>query len=230
MPVTILSIETASQVCSVAIHQDGALLGHLELDIENAHSAKLLRLVERLFFEFRLGLSEIDAVGVSAGPGSYTGLRIGVSTAKGICFAHDIPLIGVDTLSALAFQVTGFAEPNTVILPMMDARRNEIYTALFSSEGARLSSSHALIVEANPFLDLLKDTKVYFLGDGLEKLRNILRHPNAIFLDVKNSASGVGGIAYKKFLNGEFEDLAYFEPNYLKEFRVIASKKNPLVI
>lgn len=228
--VNILSIETASQICSVAVHQDGVLLGHSELNIANAHSAKLLPLVESLFFEIQIGFGEIDAVGVSAGPGSYTGLRIGISTAKGICFAQDVPLIGVDTLAALAFQATGFVEPDTLIIPMMDARRSEIYTAIFSSEGAMLSPSHALVVEANPFLDLLENTKVYFLGDGVGKLKNVLHHPNAVFLEATNSALGVGGIAYKKYLNREFEDIAYFEPNYLKEFRVITSKKNPLAI
>ncbi|WP_040481075.1 tRNA (adenosine(37)-N6)-threonylcarbamoyltransferase complex dimerization subunit type 1 TsaB [Mariniradius saccharolyticus] len=228
--VTILSIETASQICSVALHRDGVLLGHSELNIENAHGAKLLRLIEGLFSELSMNIAQIQAVAVSAGPGSYTGLRIGVSTAKGICFAQDIPLIGVDTLEAMACQVTNSVDPVSYIIPMLDARRKEVYTAVFGSDGGVLKPSHALIVDTNPFLDLLESGKVYFVGDGVEKLKTVLGHANSVFMEGRNSAIGVGVLAYKKYLDGKFEDLAYFEPNYLKEFRVIASKKNPLEI
>jgi tRNA threonylcarbamoyladenosine biosynthesis protein TsaB len=228
--VNILSIETASHVCSVALHRDGVLLGHSELNIENAHSAKLLRLIEGLFSELSINISQIQAVAVSAGPGSYTGLRIGVSTAKGLCFAQDVPLIGIDTLEAMASPVMKFADPASCIVPMMDARRKEVYTAIFSSDGNVLKPSHALVVETNPFLDLLESGKIYFVGDGVEKLKAVLDHANSVFLEGQNSAIGVGVLAYKRYLDRKFEDLAYFEPNYLKEFRVIASKKNPLEI
>lgn len=228
--VTILSIETASQICSVALHRDGVLLGHSELNIENAHGAKLLRLIEGLFSELAINIAQIHAVAVSAGPGSYTGLRIGVSTAKGICFAQDIPLIGVDTLEAMALPMMKFVDPASYVVPMMDARRKEVYTAIFDSGGNVLKPSHALVVDTNPFLDLLENGKIYFVGDGVEKLKMVLGHANSVFMEGQNSAIGVGVLAYKRYLDGKFEDLAYFEPNYLKEFRVIASKKNPLEI
>ena len=228
--IKILSIETASQVCSVAIHQDGVLLGNSELDIENAHSAKLLRLIEGLLQILALRVDQLQAVAVSAGPGSYTGLRIGVSTAKGICFAQDIPLIGVDTLEAIANSVREFAEPQSYIIPMMDARRSEVYTAIIGGEGSVMKPSYPLVVETNPFLELLESNRVYFVGDGVGKLKTILNHPNGIFLEGSNSAIGIGALAYKRYLDGKFEDLAYFEPNYLKEFRVIASRKNILAI
>lgn len=228
--IKILSIETASNVCSVAIHQDGVLLGNSELDIENAHSAMLLRLIDGLLQHLGLRPDQLQAVAVSAGPGSYTGLRIGVSTAKGICFAQDIPLIGVDTLEAVAYSVREFTEPQSYIIPMMDARRNEVYTAITGGDGSVVKSSHPLVVETNPFLDLLESNKVYFVGDGVGKLKTVLSHPNGIFLEGSNSAVGVGELAYRKYLDKKFEDLAYFEPNYLKEFRVIASKKNPLEV
>ena len=228
--VNILSIETASQVCSVALHSDGLLLGYSELSIENAHSAKLLRLIEDLFLDLSFNIAQLQAVAVSAGPGSYTGLRIGVSTAKGLCYARDIPFLGVDTLEAMANSVMKLVEAQSYIIPMMDARRSEVYTAIIENDGTVRKSSYPLVVESNPFLDLLENSKVYFVGDGVEKLRVLLDHPNAIFLEGSNSAVGVGELAYRKYLDKKFEDLAYFEPNYLKEFRVIASKKNPLEI
>jgi tRNA threonylcarbamoyladenosine biosynthesis protein TsaB len=177
-----------------------------------------------------ISIGDIHAVAVSAGPGSYTGLRIGVSTAKGICFANGIPLIGIDTLAAMAHPVTRIVEEGACIVPLLDARRKEVYTAVFRADGKVLKDSHALIVDSNPFLELLEKGKVYFLGDGLAKLRSVLDHTNAVFLDMAVSAEGVGFLAYKRYSDKKFEDLAYFEPNYLKEFRVIASRKNPLEI
>lgn len=228
--VTILSIETATQVCSVAVHRDGHLLGISELNLGNAHGSKLLRLIESLLLHLDLDTDSLDAVAVSCGPGSFTGLRIGVSTAKGLCFARQIPLIAVDTLEGLAAPIVDIVECNSHIIPMLDAKRHEVYAAIFQGNGIVLKPSHPLVVENNPFLELLETGKVYFLGDGVNKLKVVLGHPNAVFLADLNSAIGVGKLAYRKFVNGKFEDLAYFEPNYLKEFRVIASKKNPLEV
>ncbi len=226
----ILSIESATSVCSVALHDHGKLLGLMELHQENIHAKKLMLLIESLFQKLGLNSKDLAAVAVSSGPGSYTGLRIGVSIAKGLAYGHDIPLIGVDTLLALAHQLVPVCSDGDLLIPMMDARRMEVYTSIVSSRGEEIESSHPLIVEDNPFLDHLNKGKVYFIGDGVEKLRGILTHPNAVFPNVLNSSKSMGELAFGKFQKNEFEDLAYFEPNYLKEFRVIASKKNPLII
>lgn len=226
----ILSIESATSVCSVALHQNGEFLGLMELNQENVHAKKLMILIESLFDKLGLNTKGLDAVAVSSGPGSYTGLRIGVSIAKGLAYAHNIPLIGLDTLNALAHQVIPFCSIGDVIVPMLDARRMEIYMSIVSSGGEIIEASQPLIVEENPFLKYLNTGKVYFIGDGVGKLRGILDHQNALFPNVLNSSKSMGGLAFVKYQRKEFEDLAYFEPNYLKEFRVIASKKNPLII
>jgi len=226
----ILSIESSTKVCSVAIHENGALLGLLELHQDNVHAKKLMLLVEDLMGRVGLKPAELQAIAVSSGPGSYTGLRIGVSIAKGLAFAHEIPLIGVDTLEAMARQVIPFAEEGDLIIPMMDARRMEVYMAVFDNLLRKLEPVEPRVIESNPFFGYLNERRVFFLGDGVKKLREILTHPNSVFLDKFNSAASVGEVASKKFEERIFEDIAYFEPNYLKEFRVVASKKNPFLV
>lgn len=226
----ILSIESSTKVCSVAIHDHGILVGILELHQENVHSQKLMMLVKDLLERSGLKPSELQAVAVSSGPGSYTGLRIGVSIAKGLAFAHELPLIGVDTIEAMAHQVKDFTRDSDVIIPMIDARRMEVYMAVYDAELRILEPLEPRIIESNPFLEYLEKSRVFFLGDGVEKLKAILDHPNSVFLEKLNSASSVGELAFRKYQENKFEDIAYFEPNYLKEFRVIASKKNPLIL
>lgn len=226
----ILSIESSTTVCSVAIHENGELLGIMELHQDNVHSQKLMLLVRDLMERVGLMPGELQAVAVSSGPGSYTGLRIGVSIAKGLAFAHQIPLIGVDTLEAMAQQVTPFVREADLIIPMMDARRMEVYTAVFDASLRKLEPVEPRVIESNPFLEYLIERRIFFLGDGVKKLKEILTHPQSVFLEKFNSAASVGELAFKKFEEKKFEDLAYFEPNYLKEFRVIASKKNPFLV
>lgn len=226
----ILSIETSTTVCSVALHREGQLLCIFELHEENAHAGKLMLLIEDLFKRSGFGPKDLQAVAVSAGPGSYTGLRIGVSLAKGFSYAQNIPLIGVDALEALAVRALPFCSPKDVVIPMLDARRMEIYTSVISGDGSVIEPSHPLVVEDNPFENYLSKGKVFFLGDGLPKLKHVLGHSQAVFLSIFNSAISVGELAFEKFKKGQFEDVAYFEPNYLKDFRVIPSKKNPLLL
>lgn len=226
----ILSIESATSICSVALHREGKLLILSEVDQENVHARQLMLLIEDLFLQAGVKTSDLAAVSVSSGPGSYTGLRIGVSVAKGLAFAHDLPLIAVDTLTALAFQAFGLCGQNDFVIPLLDARRMEVYTSVFGALGKMIEPSHPIEMEVNSFLNYLEEGNVFFLGDGLEKLKGILDHKNAVFLSNLNSADSVGQLAYQKFLKKSFEDIAYFEPNYLKEFRVLASKKNPLLI
>lgn len=226
----ILSIETSTSICSVALHREGKLLSVFELHEENAHAGKLMLLIEDLFRRSGFGPKDLEAVAVSAGPGSYTGLRIGVSLAKGFAYAQNIPLIGVDALQALAGRALPFCSPQDLVIPMLDARRMEIYTSVIGGHGSVIDPSHPLVVENNPFEKYLSKGKVYFLGDGLPKLKHLLVHENAVFLSIFNSAVSVGELAYEKFIKEQFEDIAYFEPNYLKDFRVIPSKKNPLLL
>lgn len=225
----ILSIETAISVCSVAIHENGYLLGSLELHQDNVHSQKLMPVIESLLGQVGVKTDDLEAIAVSAGPGSYTGLRIGVSTAKGFAYANDIPMIAVDTLDALAYRLNQIVEPKDFIVPMIDARRMEVYQKVLDGEMNEQSVLEPMVINESSFLEFLERGKVYFLGDAVIKVQNEIRHPNARFVTWVNSATSVGELAYKKFVEKEFVNIAYFEPNYLKEFRVITSKKNPLL-
>jgi tRNA threonylcarbamoyladenosine biosynthesis protein TsaB len=226
----ILSIETATAVCSVSLHQEGRLLALHELDQENAHGKKLLLLIDDLLKHSNLSSSDLNAIAVSSGPGSYTGLRIGVSIAKGLAYAHNLPIISVDSLHAMAYLFIDIAGKNDTIIPMIDARRMEVYTSIFNSTGELIKGPYPLIIEDNPFMEYLSMGRVFFVGDGVGKLREVLEHENAVFPNLLSSSRSVGEIAYKKYLINEFVDTAYFEPNYLKDFKVIASKKNLLNI
>lgn len=226
----ILSIETATKVCSVAVHQKGVLLGLNEIHLDNAHSQKIIGLISCLLEQLATRKGELDAIAVSCGPGSYTGLRIGVSVAKGLAYALGIPLIGISSLEAIASQVTDFCEKTGYIVPMIDAKRLEVYAMVTDYKGLVLEKAAPIVLESNAYINYLKNGRVYFLGDGAEKAQKVLSHHNACFLTNLNSSKALGRIAYKKFLISEFEDLAYFEPNYLKEFRVLSSKKNPFLL
>lgn len=227
----ILSIETSTQVCSVAIHEDGDLKVALETNHENAHAKQLMLSIQDLLNESGLDAKDLDAFAVSTGPGSYTGLRIGVSVAKGLSYALDKPVIAIDTLQALAKQVVPFLKnQKSLIIPLIDARRMEVYMAVFDSELKFVKDIQPLILDEGAFLDELALGEVHFLGDGSEKLKGLVKHPNAYFHPFRNSAKSVGELAYEKYKQEDFADLAYLEPNYLKEFRVLASKKNPLLL
>ncbi|MDN3669573.1 tRNA (adenosine(37)-N6)-threonylcarbamoyltransferase complex dimerization subunit type 1 TsaB [Echinicola jeungdonensis] len=226
----ILSIETAISVCAVAVHQNGKLVGEIELHQENVHARKLMPSIKLLLDQAEIKPGTLDAVAVSQGPGSYTGLRIGVSTAKGLAFAHDIPLIGVDTLDALAWKTKGFVKKTDFVVPMIDARRMEVYCKVLNGAGEEIEPLSPKIVDKDGFGEYLDKSRVYFLGDAVAKVQEVVLHPNACYLPLVNSASSVGELAFRKYREGEFEDIAYFEPNYLKEFRVIKSKKNPLLL
>ncbi len=226
----ILSIETATSVCAVAVHQNGILIGEIELHQENIHARKLMPSIKLLLEQTGIAPDSLDAVAVSQGPGSYTGLRIGVSTAKGLAFARDIPLIGVDTLNALAKRTKAFAGSSSFVVPMIDARRMEVYCKVLNGNGEELEPLSPLVVDKDGFEKYLEQSRVYFLGDAVPKVQEVIQHPNAFFLPFVNSASTVGELAFQKYKVGQFEDIAYFEPNYLKEFKVIKSKKNPLLL
>lgn len=221
---TILSIDTATKVCSVAIHRDGQLLASQELFLDKSHSAYLTIIVDNLVSQTGLVLNDVDAFAVGVGPGSYTGLRIGVSTIKGYAYALDKPVIAVNSLESMAKYIESLGHTDVCLCPMIDARRMEVY-CLFYKDGVMIPTNNEVIDE-NSFSELLTEEKVLFFGDGSEKCKEVLTTENAIFLKgIYTTAKGVGLIAQEKYLREEFEDVAYFEPYYHKEFQTKPSTK-----
>lgn len=225
----ILQIETATTTCSVALAHDDKVLAFKEATERNIHAGVITTFIDEILGDAGVEYHQLDAVAVSSGPGSYTGLRIGISTAKGLCFALDKPLIAIDTLQAMAYGAAYRAQntnsTGVLFCPMIDARRMEVFTAVFSAAQQQLQSTSAEIIDEHSFGTLLKDNKVLFFGDGSAKCKAVLgNNSNSIFMDeFTNSARDLSIMALKKFVNKDFEDVAYFEPYYLKEF--IAGKK-----
>ncbi|WP_025142647.1 tRNA (adenosine(37)-N6)-threonylcarbamoyltransferase complex dimerization subunit type 1 TsaB [Pedobacter jeongneungensis] len=223
----ILQIETATAFCSVALSVNGETISFKEEQGQNLHAANLTLFIDEVIKTVGLNYSELDAIAVSKGPGSYTGLRIGVSTAKGLCYALDKPLIAIETLEMMA---AGFLSENPdysgFICPMIDARRMEVYTTVFDPLLNILLPTEAKIIDEMSFNDFLSQQTITFLGDGAAKCAEVLTHPNARFDAANfNSASYMSKLASQAFDKGNFEDVAYFEPFYLKDFVVTQSKK-----
>ena len=224
----ILSIDTSTACCSVALHQDGLLLGCYELFTERTSAAMLTTLIRDVVSHAGYELAQLDAIAVAKGPGSYTGLRIAVSTAKGLCFALDKPLLGVNTLQAMAAQVQPYFSAEYLLCPMIDARRMEVYCAFYQPSGQEIQPTSAQIIDETSFGNWLEQGPVAFFGDGAAKCQSILeKHPNALFFDknVVPSARTVGQLATVAFDGGQFEDLATFEPFYLKDFMTTQPRK-----
>lgn len=214
----ILCIETATTNCSVALARDGEIVG-LKEDYNNqySHAERLHVYIKEMLEENQLTSEDLDAVAVSKGPGSYTGLRIGVSAAKGLCFSVDIPLISVPTLTSLAHQVK--QEEGDFIVPLLDARRMEVYTAGFDALKGEVLKTEAKVLDKHSFEEFLNRGKVTFIGDGVPKFQAMCTHENARFLQDKlPSAKEMAALAFAKYQKEDFEDVAYFEPFYLKDF------------
>jgi tRNA threonylcarbamoyladenosine biosynthesis protein TsaB len=226
--VRILSIETSTSVCSVAVHSDGKLQSLSELSESGAHAERLVLLVEEVLEKAEIGFQDLDAIAVSEGPGSYTGLRIGVSTAKGLAFGLGKPLIGVNTLQALASALD--VKEDELIIPVLDARRMEVFREVFDWKLNSVSPLDAEVLSEGSFQNFLEGNQVYFLGDAVDKVASVVHHDRAKFIsDLSFSARFMGQIAFDKYQKEQFADLAYFVPNYLKEFKALHSKKNPLL-
>lgn len=220
----ILNIETATKNCSVSLAKNGKTIALKEVnDGGYSHAENLHVFIQDVLVQANKTLKSVDAVAVSKGPGSFTGLRIGVSTVKGLCYALEIPLISTSTLKALALQVNtndGF------IVPMLDARRMEVYSAVFTSDNSEVREIQAQILDIHSFEEYLDKNKVYFIGDGVAKTKEIISHKNAFFIDDKlPSANEMAQLSFDKFLQKDFEDVAYFEPFYLKDFVTTAKRK-----
>ncbi|KQB99007.1 tRNA (adenosine(37)-N6)-threonylcarbamoyltransferase complex dimerization subunit type 1 TsaB [Pedobacter sp. Hv1] len=217
---TILQIETATPVCSVALAINGETIALKEQAAQNIHASSLTLFIEEVMQTAGLKYKDLDAIAVSKGPGSYTGLRIGVSTAKGLCFALDKPFIAIPTLKMMA---NGFLlqHPNYggLICPMIDARRMEVFTAVYTNKLQEIEAVNAKIVDEKSFILELNQHYVTFIGDGAEKCIPVLDHQNAHFSNLNfNSAANMSSLAKEAFDNQNFEDVAYFEPFYLKDF------------
>ncbi|WP_272022338.1 tRNA (adenosine(37)-N6)-threonylcarbamoyltransferase complex dimerization subunit type 1 TsaB [Olleya namhaensis] len=220
----ILNIETSTTNCSVSLSNKGETLV-LKEDYGNgySHAEKLHVYIEAVLKEANIPSSQLEAIAVSKGPGSYTGLRIGVSAAKGLAYALNIPLISISTLEALAHQVSA---DSGCIVPMLDARRLEVYSAIFDKDYNVVRAIEAQILNESAFEKELASGKVYFVGDGVEKTKTLLNSPNAIFIENKlPSADQMSALSFNKYKKSDIEDVAYFEPYYLKDFVAIKSKK-----
>ena len=232
----IILIETSTALCSVALAENGAVVDYRESSAPKAHASLTAVFIQEMLDCRGLTVNDCDAVCVSMGPGSYTGLRVGVSTAKGLCFGARKPLIAVGTLDTLVAQASDAADYKYIV-PMIDARRMEVYTATFvhctnvptgcsSDSGWRQTTETApMIIDENSFADILADGHVLFIGDGAGKCADVIKHPNAHFCQCHPKASSMLSPALKAYKEKRFEDVAYFEPFYLKEFVATVSKK-----
>lgn len=229
----ILNIETATPLCSVALAVDGRLTVQRETQEEKSHAARLTVFVEEILKEQGLQIRDLDAIAIGKGPGSYTGLRIGVSTAKGLCYGAGIPLIAVGTLRTMfnyALEVcrkkTVALDENILLCPMIDARRMEVFSCLYLISGEEKEPISAKIIDAGTYQSLLQTSAIYFFGSGMDKCREVLSHPNAHFLDgIYPHAAAMASLSEEKYGKKQFENLAYFEPFYLKEFVATVPKK-----
>ena len=220
----ILNIETSTTNCSVSLSENGRLIGLKEDNsLQYSHAERLHVYIDELLQTANVSKTQIAAVGISKGPGSYTGLRIGVSAAKGLCYALKTPLISILTLEALAHQVVN---PQGPIVSMLDARRLEVYSAIYDASYNETRQTEAEVITLDSYKELLDLSPVYFIGNGVAKTQLLLSHPNAIFIENKlPSAAQMCTLTHAKFNDNGFEDVAYFEPYYLKDFIAIPSKK-----
>ena len=223
--VNILCIDTTSEFCSVSLFENQTLIENNNSKIERSHSKLLINLVDDILINNNLKINELAAFSISKGPGSYTGLRIGLSSIKGFCYALGKPLISINTLKVLAKSaLKHINDKYSILCPMIDARRMEVYTKCYDYNLNEITSDKAIILEKDSF-DKLKDKSVYFFGDGAQKFNDIINRENFIFLDNINPDSKfMGELSYDKFVNNQFEDLPSFEPNYIKDFYLIKNK------
>ena len=224
----LLSIETSTEVCSVALHQNTNLINTSEFHVEHSHAAKLAVLVDQVLNVADIKANQVEAVAISSGPGSYTGLRIGTSLAKGLCFSLNIPLISVGTLELMAHQILSANSFDVILCPMIDARRMEVYCLLMDSDANIAQPATAMVIDELSFSNLLINHKIVFFGNGAAKCKNVLRHENAVYIDgIYPRASSLGALAFGLWEKKQFEDLEHFEPFYLKGF--VAKKPKTLI-
>ena len=224
----ILLIETSTALCSTALAENGTIISYRESSAPKAHASLTAVFIDDMLKENGISIADCDAVCVSMGPGSYTGLRVGVSTAKGLCFGSGKPLMAVGTLNTLVAQAIAeglVPEGCRYIIPMIDARRMEVYTAVFTPDCQQITETEPVIVDENSFASQLEEGKVLFIGDGAGKCADVIKHPNASFVQCWPKADAMLMPALEEYKEKRFKDVAYFEPFYLKEFVATVSKK-----
>ena len=220
----ILCLETATPTCSVALNDGPKTLALRECQGQNAHSEKITVFIKEVLDEVGIGYDQLDAVAVSKGPGSYTGLRIGVSTAKGVCYAAGLPLMAIDTLHAMAYGMRqrfgNEVQPGDLLIPMIDARRMEVYCAVFEAELNPVKATEALVVDEHSFDDLLEGHRLWLFGDGAPKLKTLFKDISQVQIidDFTPSAAFMAALSDDALKAADFVDVAYFEPFYLKDF------------
>ena len=224
----IILIETSTALCSVALAEEGSIVAYRESSAPKAHASLTAVFIKEMLQERGITLADCDAVCVSMGPGSYTGLRVGVSTAKGLCFGSGKPMLAVGTLDTLAAQASDVVSSNApeykYIIPMVDARRMEVYTAVFEN-GQQITETAPAIIDETSFAEYLEQGSCLFIGDGAGKCADVIKHTNAHFCQCWPKASSMLSPAISSYRAGDFKDVAYFEPFYLKEFVATVSKK-----
>lgn len=230
----ILCIDTATDICTVSISENGEVISFRDSAEDRSHSVLLAVYIEQVLQETNLKVEELDAIAISKGPGSYTGLRIGVSAAKGLCYGANVPLISVSTLQSMCYGIPeSYLKENNLsdfyFAPMLDARRMEVYTAIYDNNCLEKAEVNAEILDENSFSDFLNEKPVIFFGSGANKFQEVINHKNAFFFpEFKHSARFMLSLAESNLKNNKFEDVAYFEPFYLKDFVTTTSKKNIL--
>jgi len=235
----ILNIETSTTVCSVVLAENDNILASRESSEEKSHAGNLAIFIEEILNERKISVQDLDAVAIGKGPGSYTGLRIGVATAKGLAYGAKKPLIAVSTLETMVrfalHRINNDKLPvpcneHTIFCPMVDARRMEVYMALFDASAKRIENDTAVVVRPDTFSWLPAKRSIVFFGSGASKCREMVNRKNAYWIDgIYPSAAAMAVKSYSLYLEGRFEDIAYFEPHYLKEFLTTTARKNPLL-
>lgn len=222
----ILQIDTATEICSVSVSLNGETMGQVEADEPNLHASKLTVFIDQLLKSLHIEYSDLAAVCVSKGPGSYTGLRIGVSTAKGLAYALDIPLLAINTLAMMYAGYIKHSIDNTLYVPMLDARRMEVYLEVYDANGNLLVPTEARIIDEHSF-DTYAERDIVLFGSGATKLNDLFANNPSIKVDALyiHSSTYMSAVAFDKFQNKDVEDLIYFEPFYLKEFIALLPKK-----
>ena len=219
----ILNIDTATETASISLSKEGSSLALLQNKDQKEHASWLHPAIEKMMQETGFGMKDLRAVAVTAGPGSYTGLRVGMAAAKGFCYALNIPFIAIGTLDIMAFAAKD--EEADFICPMIDARRMEVFTAVYDKNLKKIIEPQAMLLDENSFAELLSSGKIIFLGNGSNKLRSIISNNKAFFSLVRADASHLAQLSNKNFVKKEFADLAYIQPLYLKEFYSPARKE-----
>lgn len=224
----LLSLESSTQYCSVALHNEGVMVASKVIETPRSAASQLAVMIEEIFRMAQIKPQELKGVIVAAGPGSYTGLRIGVATAKGLCYALNIPIVSVNTLELMAYQFLNteafkkhIRSSEAILCPMLDARRMEVYCVVMDHDLNYVEPVQAKVIDGGSFKEIMESSPIFFFGDGADKCRDIIIHPNAYFFsDVMPLASSLGEMGFKKWKEGTYEDLVSFEPFYLKDFLI----------